>query len=114
MTWRRDLLLVVALVAAPLAWFVQLTVGWALVPPAHHGGREITLTVISAVCLAVALGAAVIGYLRVRELPSVTGDASLTGVRLLAVAALVVGAGMALLVICTALPIWMLGAGAEP
>lgn len=100
MTGGRSPVLWAAAVAAPLAWFVQLTVGYGLVPPAHVDRRDGALVALSAGCLAVALIAAVIGLIRRRST--------------LGAAALVLGLGFALLIAGTSLPLWLLGAGAEP
>jgi hypothetical protein len=98
-----------AAVAGPLAWFVQLAVGWALVPPAGQGGREGALTVLSLAAFAVAVLAALAGGVLVRA-----SDPGHHARRFVALSAFILGLLSALLIACTALPIWLLGAGAEP
>jgi hypothetical protein len=102
-----------AAVAGPLAWFVQLTVGYALVPAAHRRGHERALLALSVAALVVALAGAIAGAVWRRAVPD-GKDGGTASRHLVATAALALGLVSALLVVCTALPVVLLGAGAEP
>jgi hypothetical protein len=103
----------IAAAAGPLAWFLQLTIGYALVPPAFRRGHQGALIALSAAALAIALGAVIAGARWRRVLPD-GKDGGNASRYLVASAALVLGGVTALLIVCTALPIWLLGAGNEP
>ena len=111
---RSDRWLWIALVAAPSAWFLNLTVGWALVPPAYHRDADLSrLYLLSFACLLVAVGAGLIGWRELRRLPP-DGVRSIPRARFMAVAAIAGAVIAGLLLIATLVPTLMLWPGAEP
>jgi Ni/Fe-hydrogenase subunit HybB-like protein len=114
MTRRAEVLAWIAVVAAPLAWFVQLVAGWMIVPPAFRDAREGWLLALSAAAFVVAAVATLIGLTLVRRTEPDDADPHHAARRFVAIGALWGGLLWIMLVVCTAAPIVLLGAGAEP
>lgn len=94
------------LVAAPLAWFVDLVAKWMIVPGAHEPGGERALYAITGGALVVAIAAAVVSGFEVRR---VRGHA-----RFVAEAAVVLSIVSIVLIVATAVPTLILEPGDEP
>ena len=114
----KDRLLWAAIVGAPTAWFVDHVAKWMVTPGAYQTGSRAALRGLSAGTLAIAVVATVIGAVCLRELPHVAleGAEHVTARRrrFLAISALVLGLGSALLILGNAIPTFLLEPGQEP
>jgi hypothetical protein len=102
----RDRILWFAIVAGPLAWFGDHSIGYAIVPPAHLWGRT---TALIAVHLAATVVCVVAGLVGARELRSPHPRA-----RFMAVAAVAFATISLLLVLGNSIVTLVLTPGAEP
>lgn len=105
-----DRKLTVAIVAPPLAWLTQLTVGYALVPTACVEATKLPLHLTSVFAIAIAGVCAFYGW-RVRpEADEPTGDPILprhARRRFMALTAAAYGVLFALLIVATEIPNWI-------
>lgn len=111
---RRDVMLWVALSLGPLAWFALLALAYWWTPGAHELGRT---TLLRATAGVAAVFPIVSALLSVREMKLSRGDqneATLQRRRFLALGAFVFSVLFLLLILGTAVPMFMLGPGAEP
>ncbi len=95
----------VGLTVAPAAWFLQLAVGYALVPMVCSHGSAWSMHLVSAVALLAALSGVWAGWRSVRHTaPSGGEESAARGARFLAIAGLLLSAYFALIIAMAWLP----------
>ena len=105
-----DRKLTVAMLAPPLAWLTQLTVGYALVPTACVEATKLPLHLTSVVAITVAGVCALYGWRARHEAGEPSPDPILprhARRRFMALAATAYGGLFALLIIATEIPNWI-------
>ena len=102
----RDWRLSIAIAASPLAWFGDHSIGYALVPEAHHYARVTSLIVVHLIATVICVIAGLVGA---RDLRSESAR-----VRLMAAMAVGFACISLLLVLGNSIVTLMLTPGAEP
>lgn len=113
---RRDVLLWAALVAGPLAWFLDLVASFVLEPEPGEPWRPGVMHAITGGALVIVAAAVAISVAMLRsERERGPAHDRVGGRRVfLAVGAVAVSIGSGVLVLATSIPKWMLGPGVHP
>jgi hypothetical protein len=104
---RRDVLLMLAVMAGPFAWAVDELASYSLAPTACADGTKWMLYLVTVLTLLVSLGGAALAHSVGRGLPDGSthqGDPTVTRARFLARAGAVLGLSFALVILATAVP----------
>jgi hypothetical protein len=105
----RDRWLSFALILGPAAWLAHLTISYALVPETCAGGSNLKLHVATAICFAVAMAAAAIGWW-IRGVVVDGGVLRKERTRWMATSVVVLSISMAVIIVAQEIPNVIMGA----